>query len=64
MNQIVTAMIATVDQEDVIAFLSRGDVYGQPGAAVERIETHASVVFLVGDRVYKLKRALRYSYLD
>jgi aminoglycoside phosphotransferase family enzyme len=57
-------VIATADQGEVIAFLSRGDVYGQPGATVERIETHASVVFLVGDRVYKLKRALRYSYLD
>lgn len=30
----------------------------------ERIDTHAALVFLVGDRVYKIKRAVRYSYLD
>ena len=31
---------------------------------MERIDTHASIVFLVGDRAYKLKRAVRYDYLD
>ena len=34
------------------------------GAAVERIETHASIVFLAGERAWKLKRAVRYDYLD
>src|SRR5205085_5034801 len=34
------------------------------GCAVERCETHASTVFLAGDRAYKLKRAVQYSYLD
>jgi uncharacterized protein len=32
--------------------------------SVERITTHASHLFLVADRVFKLKRAVRYSYLD
>src|SRR5262245_60860365 len=50
------------DQGAVIAFLSDPATYGV--AAVERIETHASVVFLAGDRAYKLKRAIRFSYLD
>ena len=31
---------------------------------MERIETHASIVFLAGDRALKLKRAVRYDYLD
>jgi aminoglycoside phosphotransferase family enzyme/predicted kinase len=31
---------------------------------VEAIETHISRVFLVGNRVYKLKRAVAYPYLD
>jgi len=31
---------------------------------VEIIETHASLVFLAGDRRYKLKRAVKYPYLD
>lgn len=31
---------------------------------VERIETHISQVFLVGDRVYKLKKPVRFDFLD
>jgi hypothetical protein len=31
---------------------------------VEVIETHASLVFIAGDRVFKLKRAVAYPYLD
>ena len=31
---------------------------------VERIDTHASIVFLAGARAYKLKRAVRFDYLD
>ena len=52
------------DQNDVIAFLSRAETWGPGIAAVERHETHASVVFLVGDRAFKLKRAVRFPYLD
>jgi aminoglycoside phosphotransferase family enzyme len=51
-------------QDEVIAFLSNGASYGLPGVHVERIDTHISIVFLVGDRAYKLKRAVRFSYLD
>ncbi len=51
-------------QDDVIDFLSRAASYGMPGGAVERIDTHCSIVFLVGDRAYKLKRALRFASLD
>ena len=53
-----------MDQQDVIAFLSDGVSYGRPGTAVERIDTHISIVFLIADRVYKLKRAVSFSYLD
>ena len=49
-----------VDQEHVLAFLEGGGL----GGPVERIETHAAIVFLVGDRAFKLKRAVRYSFLD
>jgi hypothetical protein len=50
------------EQRAVIAFLADPSTHGV--ASVERIDTHASVVFLAGDRAYKLKRAVRYSYLD
>ena len=52
------------DQTEVVAFLSRGTAYGVPGATVERHETHISIVFLVGARAFKLKRAVVFSYLD
>ena len=50
------------DQAETIALL--GDPATHGGLPVERVETHASIVFLAGDRAYKLKRAVRYSYLD
>lgn len=51
-------------QQAVIDFLSRPASYGMQGSEVERVETHCSIVFLVGDRAYKLKRAIRYASLD
>ncbi len=49
-------------QADVIRLLSDPATHG--GAPVQRIDTHASVVFLAGDRALKLKRAVTYDYLD
>src|SRR6516165_12236871 len=60
----VAGGFALDDQREVISFLSDGASYGMPGLSVERIETHISIVFLVGDRAFKLKRAIRLSYLD
>ena len=45
------------DQSAVVEFLSQPSTHG--GAVVERAETHASMVFLAGQRAYKLKRAVR-----
>ena len=50
------------DQSEVIAFLASPSTHA--GASVERIDTHASIVFLAGTRAWKLKRAVRYDYLD
>src|ERR1700756_1274716 len=52
------------DQQDIIAFLSEPSSYGTDVDRVEIIETHASLLFLAGGRAYKLKRAVRYPYLD
>ncbi len=54
--------MVTEDQTEVIEFLAAPSTHGTP--AVERIDTHSSVVFLAGDRAYKLKRAVRFDYLD
>ena len=50
-------------QSEVMRFLSNPDSHNL-GTAVERIDTHCSIIFLAGDFVYKLKRAVTYSYLD
>lgn len=52
----------TEDQSEVVAFLSSPAAHA--GATVERIDTHTSMVFLAGERAWKLKRAVRYDYLD
>jgi aminoglycoside phosphotransferase family enzyme/predicted kinase len=46
------------DQSDVIAALERRL------APAKRIDTHGAVVFLSGDRAYKLKRAVKFPYMD
>ncbi|HYZ41902.1 MAG TPA: AAA family ATPase [Stellaceae bacterium] len=52
------------DQRNVIAFLSDPSSYEHGVDRVETIETHASLIFLASDRAYKLKRAVKYPYLD
>lgn len=51
-------------QADSVAFLADPRSHGRAAGRVETITTHASMIFLVGDRAYKLKRAVKYSYLD
>src|SRR5882724_2392321 len=51
-------------QRDVIVFLRDPSSHSPHAGPVETIETHASVVFLAGNRAYKLKRAVKYPYLD
>lgn len=52
------------DQREVLDALSRPATYGPSCRAVERVDTHSASVFLAGDRAWKLKRAVRYDYLD
>lgn len=52
------------EQAEVIEFLAAGPALGVPPGRVERITTHASHLFLADGRAWKLKRALKYSYLD
>src|SRR6476661_3007527 len=49
-------------QQPVIDFL--GDAGSHGGVPVKRIDTHAAVVFLAGDRALKIKRAVRFPFLD
>ncbi len=55
-------MAATDDpQAEVIEFLERPETHG---GAVRRIDTHAASVFLGPKRALKIKRAVRFAFLD
>jgi uncharacterized protein len=47
-----------------VAFLRRGEVYPEPVANVVTVETHMSWVFLAGEKAYKLKKPVKFPYLD
>lgn len=57
-----SAIQNTAMQRSVFDFLGNPATHG--GADVRRIETHAAVVFLAGDRALKVKRAIQYPFLD
>jgi aminoglycoside phosphotransferase family enzyme/predicted kinase len=52
-----------MDQSKTIAFLTRA-LARETGAPVECKETHVSLIFMAGDLVFKLKRAVKFPYLD
>jgi|AntRauMFilla1563_2_1112583.scaffolds.fasta_scaffold01318_3 aminoglycoside phosphotransferase family enzyme/predicted kinase len=50
-------------QNDVIAFLNSPE--GHPGGGpVEMVQTHGAMIFLAGEIALKMKRAVRYDYMD
>src|SRR5262249_36062770 len=56
------AMTNAASQQAVIDFLS--DPANHGGAPVKRIDTHIASVFLAGERALKIKRAVRFPFLD
>ena len=48
----------------LVAALSQPDCYPDRPDTVDVIQTHISVVFLAGDFVYKLKKPVKFSFLD
>jgi aminoglycoside phosphotransferase family enzyme len=58
---------ALPDSAACVRFLAGAEAHVRhagPGAAVETLETHMSWVFRVGTQVLKLKKAVRYAFLD
>jgi len=55
---------AAKTQDEVLAFLADPAAYGGGLKKVRRIDTHAASVFLAGDRALKIKRAVRFAFLD
>jgi aminoglycoside phosphotransferase family enzyme len=58
----ITHSVPTLEVK--LAFLRRPDSYPDTVEDVEAIETHMAWVFLAGNRAYKLKKPVRYSFLD
>ena len=52
-----------MDQSETVEFLSSGAAFATDDP-VEVIETHGAYVFLSGDTALKLKRAVKYDYMD
>ncbi len=53
---------AALIQAEVLAALANPAIYGCEN--VQRIDTHAATVFLAGNRALKIKRAIKFPFLD
>jgi len=58
----VTSAELAKNQDAAFGLLGDPATYG--GSKVRRFDTHAAAVFLAGDRAIKVKRAVRYPFLD
>lgn len=52
------------EHESIVRWLARPEAYVYRPDRVEQIETHISHVFLAGSYVYKLKKSVKYDFLD
>ena len=60
----MTALAETCELAEKVAFLERPDSYPDRPSAVEPLETHLAWVFLTDRYAYKLKKPVRYPFLD
>jgi len=51
-------------QHELVEFLKQAESYPHPVLHVRHVETHISHVFLTGGFAYKLKKAVKYDFLD
>ncbi|MFD1379850.1 hypothetical protein [Fodinicurvata halophila] len=51
-------------QEEIIAFLKDPSTHPEAAGEVRHVTTHVAHVFLAGERAWKIKRAVAYSFLD
>lgn len=54
----------STEQAAVVAFLGSVTAYASRPSEVVRYETHGAYVFAAGEDVYKIKRAVRFPYMD
>ncbi len=58
----MTESFVVQDQSAVVALLS--DPATHAGITPQRIDTHGAMIFIAGDRAYKVKRAVRFPFMD
>ncbi len=63
-NQLSASRDHETSLDEKVAFLSQVRSYGLPAGDVVRHETHMSWIFLAGDEAFKLKKPVRFPYLD
>jgi aminoglycoside phosphotransferase family enzyme len=63
-HELISMCIGEPTLGQKVEYLGRPDAYYPAVKDVLRRETHMSWVFLAGDRVYKLKKPVRFPYLD
>ena len=60
-NPQASAAHVVEDQDEVLRFLAAASA---DAAGVKRIDTHGAVVFLAGENAYKIKRAVKFPFMD
>ena len=60
----MTAGLVDDDHADVVAFLSDPATYAGGGQPVQRFDTHGAIIFIAGDEAWKIKRPVRFPYMD
>jgi aminoglycoside phosphotransferase family enzyme len=60
----LTPITRDLSLEEKVAFLASGAAFSGDFPSVTSHETHMSWVFLAGDKAYKLKKPVRFPYLD
>lgn len=63
-KEVVIGGLGSPGLAEKVAFLSEPAAYGRLAGEVTCRETHMSWVFLAGEKVYKLKKPVRFPYLD
>lgn len=64
MKPVPTADQTATSQQETIAFLMASESHGAQRGPVELHETHGALIFLVGDVTYKIKKAVKFPYMD
>ena len=49
---------------DFVAALQKADAYPHPCGQIRLVETHISWVFLTGEYAYKVKKPVRFNFVD